>query len=92
MQKVPYDIWSQYDAFLKAKVKDISQHQDLRKWLRYYLDFRSKYHFLASPTPLLSQSQRLVRLFSPLRCAFLAVLELNNAKPYLQIPSLENTL
>ena len=56
MQKVPYDIWSQYDAFLKAKVKDISQHQDLRKWFLYFWDFRIKYH------PPDSKSEQ-VRLF-----------------------------
>ncbi len=44
MQKVPYDIWSQYDAFLKARVKDISQHENLKKWLFYFWDFCAKYH------------------------------------------------
>lgn len=44
MQKVPYDIWSKYDAFLKAKVKDISQHENLKKWFLYFWDFGTKYH------------------------------------------------
>lgn len=44
MQKVPYDIWSRYDAFLKAKVKDISRHENLKKWFLYFWDFRVKYH------------------------------------------------
>lgn len=44
MQKVPYDIWSKYDAFLKAKVKDISQHENLKKWFLYFWDFRTKHH------------------------------------------------
>jgi integron integrase len=44
MQKVPYDIWTQYEAFLKAKVKDVSQHENLKKWFLYFWDFRSKYH------------------------------------------------
>lgn len=44
VQKVPYDIWSRYDAFLKAKVKDVSQHENLRKWLLYFWDFLAKYH------------------------------------------------
>ncbi len=43
MQKVPYDIWKQYDAFLKAKVKDASRHADYKKWLLYFWDFCSKY-------------------------------------------------
>jgi hypothetical protein len=44
MQKVPYDIWAQYVAFLKAKVKDVSQHENLKKWFLDFWDFRSKYH------------------------------------------------
>lgn len=44
MQKVPYDIWSRYDAFLKAKVKDVSQHENLKKWFLYFWDFLAKYH------------------------------------------------
>ncbi|MBI5187216.1 MAG: integron integrase [Nitrospinae bacterium] len=56
MQKVPYDIWSQYDAFLKAKVKDISRHENLKKWFLYFWDFRAKYH------PPDSRSEQ-VRLF-----------------------------
>jgi hypothetical protein len=43
MQKVPYDIWTRYDAFLKAKVKDVSQHENLKKWFLYFWDFRAKY-------------------------------------------------
>jgi len=43
MKKVPYDIWSKYDAFLKAKVKDVSLHENLKKWLLYFWDFREKY-------------------------------------------------
>ncbi len=56
MQKVPYDIWAQYVAFLNAKVKDISQHENLKKWFLYFWDFRSKYH------PPDSRSEQ-VRLF-----------------------------
>lgn len=43
MQKVPYDVWAQYDAFLKAKVKDVSKHENLKKWFLYFWDFRAKY-------------------------------------------------
>ncbi|MBM4331790.1 MAG: hypothetical protein FJ117_11300 [Deltaproteobacteria bacterium] len=44
MKKVPYDIWSKYDAFLKSQVKDVSLHADLKKWFLYFWDFREKYH------------------------------------------------
>ncbi len=44
MQKVPYDIWSRYDSFLKAKVKHVSQHENLKKWFLYFWDFLAKYH------------------------------------------------
>lgn len=44
MQKVPYEIWTRYDAFLKFKVKDVSQHEDLKKWLLFFWDFSGKYH------------------------------------------------
>lgn len=43
MQKVPYDIWTRYDTFLKAKVKDVSQHENLKKWFLYFWDFLAKY-------------------------------------------------
>jgi len=56
MQKVPYDIWTKYSAFLKAKVKDVSHHENLKKWFLYFWDFRTKYH------PLDSRSEQ-VRLF-----------------------------
>ncbi len=56
MQKVPYDIWAQYVAFLKAKVKDVSQHENLKKWFLYFWDFRAKYR------PPSSRSEQ-VRLF-----------------------------
>ncbi len=39
MQKVPYDIWAQYVAFLKAKVKDVSQH-DI--WAQYVAFLKAK--------------------------------------------------
>ena len=56
MLKVPYDIWSHYEAVLKAKVKDSSRHDDFRKWLRYFWDFRNKY-------PLPESHSEQVRLF-----------------------------
>ena len=57
MKKVPYDIWSKYDALLKAEVKDASLHADLKKWFLYFWDFREKYH------PPDSKSEQ-VRLFT----------------------------
>src|SRR4030065_2523854 len=56
MQKVPYDIWAQYVAFLKVKVNDVSQHENLKKWFLYFWDFRAKYR------PPDSRSEQ-VRLF-----------------------------
>jgi integron integrase len=56
MLKVPYDIWSHYEAVLKAKVKDSSRHDDFRKWFRYFWDFRNKY-------PLPESHSEQVRLF-----------------------------
>jgi len=56
MQKVPYDIWTRYDAFLKAKVKDVSYHENLKKWFLYFWDFRAKHQ------PSASRSEQ-VRLF-----------------------------
>lgn len=56
MQKVPYDIWAQYVAFLRAKVKDVSQHENLKKWFLYFWDFCVKYR------PPDSRSEQ-VRLF-----------------------------
>ena len=43
MQRVPYDIWTRYEAFLKAKVKDSARHADFKKWFLFFWDFRAKY-------------------------------------------------
>ncbi len=43
MQSVPDTIWEQYSAVLKKRMVPVSRHADYKKWLRYYLDFRSKY-------------------------------------------------
>src|SRR3990170_3837304 len=43
MQTIPDDIGEQYSAVLKKRAVPVSRHADYRKWLRYYLDFRSKY-------------------------------------------------
>ena len=50
MQIIPSDIWEQYFTVLKKRVVPVSCHADYRKWLRYYLDFRSKYP-LPAPRP-----------------------------------------
>jgi hypothetical protein len=56
MQPIPDDILRQFNAVLEQKAVPSSLRDDYRKWLRYYLDFCSKY-----PVPD-SQSER-VRLF-----------------------------
>lgn len=43
MQRIPDDMLAQYEAVLKTRAVPASRHAEYRKWLRYYLDFRSKY-------------------------------------------------
>ena len=43
MQPIPPDILTQFEAVLKERAVPVSRHADYKKWLRYYLDFRSKY-------------------------------------------------
>src|SRR3989338_5523173 len=56
MQTVPDDIGEQYSAVLKKRTVPVSRHADYMKWLRYFLDFRSKY-------PLPDSRSEQVRLF-----------------------------
>src|SRR3990172_6580281 len=56
MQTIPDDIGEQYSAVLKKRTVPVSRHADYRKWLRYYLDFRSKY-------PLPDSRSEHVRMF-----------------------------
>ncbi len=56
MQLIPSDILQLYSALLKKRAVPVSSHADYRKWLRDYLDFRSKY-------PLLDSRSEHVRLF-----------------------------
>ena len=56
MQTIPDDILEQYVAVLKKRALPVSRHADYRKWLRYFLDFRSKY-------PLPESRSEQVRLF-----------------------------
>jgi hypothetical protein len=56
MLLIPYEILTQYQAILKKRMVPVSSHADYRKWLRYYLDFRSKY-------PLPNSKSEQVRLF-----------------------------
>jgi integron integrase len=53
---IPDDILAQYNAALKKRALAASRHSEYRKWLRYYLDFCTKYQ------PPDSKSER-VRLF-----------------------------
>ena len=43
MQLIPDDILAQYEDALKKRAIPVARYADYRKWLRYYLDFRSKY-------------------------------------------------
>ncbi len=43
MQKIPDDILAQFEAVLEKRAVPVSRHADYKKWLLYYLDFRSKY-------------------------------------------------
>jgi integron integrase len=45
MQLISNDILAHYEAALKTRAVPVSRHAEYRKWLRYYLDFRSKYPF-----------------------------------------------
>jgi hypothetical protein len=56
MQMIPADILEQYSAVLKKRAVPAFRHADYRKWLRYFLDFRSKY-------PLPEARSEQVRLF-----------------------------
>lgn len=56
MQPIPDDILKQFNAILEQKAVPSSLRDDYRKWLRYYLDFRTKY-----PPPDSKSEQ--VRLF-----------------------------
>mgnify|MGYP001573244845 CR=1 FL=1 len=56
MQTISTDILEQFSAVLKKRAVPVSCHSDYRKWLRYYLDFRSKY-------PLPDSRSEHVRMF-----------------------------
>lgn len=56
MLPIPGDISAAFEAVLKQRAISGSRHADYRKWLRYYLDFRSKY-------PLPNSKSEQVRLF-----------------------------
>jgi hypothetical protein len=43
MQPIPEDILNQFDVVLTQKAVPSSLHDEYRKWLKYYLDFRVKY-------------------------------------------------
>mgnify|MGYP003438889997 CR=1 FL=1 len=56
MLPMPNDISAAFDVALKKRSVSLSLHAAYRKWLRYFLDFRSKY-----PPPVSKSEQ--VRLF-----------------------------
>jgi len=43
MQLIPDDILAQYENALKKRTIPVARYAEYRKWLRYYLDSRSKY-------------------------------------------------
>ncbi len=56
MEPIPNDILTQFNAVLALKAVPSASHDDYRKWLRYFLDYRLKY-----PPP--EQRSEQVRLF-----------------------------
>jgi len=56
MLSISPDILKQFDTTLAKKAVPFALRADYRKWLRYYLDFRSKY-------PLPDSRSEQVRLF-----------------------------
>ena len=43
MQPIPETTLAQFDAILKQRNIPVKDHNDYRKWLRYFLDFRAKH-------------------------------------------------
>lgn len=43
MQAIPDDVLSQFNAILDRKIQSSALREEYRKWLRYFLDYRSKY-------------------------------------------------
>lgn len=43
MKPIPSDILAQFEAVLNKRAVPVARHADYRKWLMYYLDFKSKY-------------------------------------------------
>ncbi len=56
MLPIPQDVLAKFDAILRERAVPAPFHADYRKWLRYFLDFRSKY-------PLPESRSEQVRLF-----------------------------
>jgi len=43
MKPIPSDILTRFEAVLKKRAVSADRHADYKKWLMYYLDFKSKY-------------------------------------------------
>ncbi len=43
MHQIPDVILKPFDAVMERKSIPLQRRQDCRKWLRYFLDFRTKY-------------------------------------------------
>ena len=53
MQQVPADIWAAFERRLDQAQVPANQRPDYHKWVRFYLDFCTKYgHSPALPTSL----------------------------------------
>ena len=53
MIRGPRKLWEKYDRWLAAENVPRNQHGEYRKWLRFYLDFCTKYdHEYANPASL----------------------------------------
>lgn len=43
MKPIPNDILAQFEAVLNKRAVPVTRHADYKKWLMYYLDFKSRY-------------------------------------------------
>ena len=55
MLNIPAALFTKYSLLLNNKSVLVSVHNNYKKWLRYFLDFHSKYHFLDSSSKSLKQ-------------------------------------
>lgn len=56
MQAIPPEIQERYLVVLKKRVVPVTRHADYKKWLRYFLDFRTTMIYPVSEKRCLSFS------------------------------------